>query len=232
MISVCLATYNGEKYIEEQIDSILGQISEEDEIIISDDGSSDATLEKIRTYKDIRIKILHNKERKGVIGNFENALNNAKGEYIFLCDQDDIWLSHKVRMMLSQLNYNDLVFSNANIVDDGLNVLGLLYINKNNCGFINNLLKNRFIGATMAFRSSLLKKALPFPNYIPMHDQWLGLLAEIYGKVYYFEEPLILYRRHSSNSSSTGKKSKYNLFEQLRFRLNICKAIINRYFFQ
>jgi len=232
MLSVCLATYNGEKYIEQQIDSILCQISDEDEIIVSDDGSTDNTLKILKKYNDSRIKIIKNNLRKGVIGNFENALKEAKGRYVFLADQDDIWLPNKVKTALSKLKNYDFVFSNASIIDNNFNTLGILYSNKNNCGFINNLIKNKFIGATIAFKSSLLKKALPFPTYIPMHDQWLGLLAELHGRTFYIEEPLILYRRHGNNTSSSGEKSQYGLLKQLKFRFDISRALINRYFFK
>lgn len=95
MISVCMATYNGEEYIKEQLESILCQLGEMDEIIISDDGSTDNTLNIIESYNDSRIKIHINTGKHGFVYNFENALQKAKGEYIFLSDQDDIWLPEK-----------------------------------------------------------------------------------------------------------------------------------------
>ena len=89
-ISVCIATFNGEKFIQEQIQSILPQLGEDDEIVVSDDGSTDRTMEILELFKDKRIRLLVNEGKHGFIWNFENALRKAKGDVIFLCDQDDI----------------------------------------------------------------------------------------------------------------------------------------------
>lgn len=232
MISVCIAIYNGERYIEEQLSSILNQLSSEDEIIISDDNSDDNSLSIIKSYQDPRIKIYPNTIKKGVIGNFENALRHANGEFIFLSDQDDIWIHDKVRKSVSMLQETDLVFSNAYILIEGHKLDKLLYNKFDNCGFFRNLVKNRYIGATLAFKSSLLKVALPFPEKLPMHDQWLGLIAECLGKTLFIEEPLIYYRRHSSNASSTGQRSKYGIISKIQFRVNILTALIKRLLFE
>ena len=100
MISVCMACYNGEKFIQEQVDSIICQLGLDDELIISDDGSNDRTLDILFSYEDSRIKILHNRACHGFVGNFENALSHAKGDYIFLSDQDDIWKKEKVQKVI------------------------------------------------------------------------------------------------------------------------------------
>ena len=109
MISVCMATYNGEKYIREQIDSILAQLGDKDELIVSDDGSADATLSIVRSFSDPRIKIISNTGKHGTNGNFENALKHAQGDYIFLSDQDDVWLPGKVNICLQALQTAHLV---------------------------------------------------------------------------------------------------------------------------
>ena len=225
-----MATYNGEKYIKEQIDSILYQLSDNDEIIISDDGSSDKTIEILRSYCDNRIRLYQNKKNlKGIIQNVENALRQVNGEYIFLCDQDDVWLPEKVRIIMSELKTADLVYTNAWIVDEALSVQRLLYV-KPHLGFFSNLIVNNFAGATMAFRKQLLVKALPFPARIPMHDQWLGLLATLYGKTAFITEPMILYRRHSSNATGTGEKSEFGFIQQLKWRINIVFALLSHFF--
>ncbi|TFD93175.1 glycosyltransferase [Dysgonomonas capnocytophagoides] len=228
MISVCIATYNGAKYIKEQLESILKQLSAEDEIIISDDSSSDETLKIIDDLRDVRIKVYPNNKFSSPIFNFENALKKVNGDYVFLSDQDDIWLPNKVEKMMKELLHSDLCFSNAMIVDENLAEVELLYNKTNNLGFINNILKNKFIGATIAFKASLLETALPFPKYIPMHDQWLGLLAELTGKTFYLSEPLILYRRHTQNASSTGSHSNYSIQSKIAFRVNIIRALLSR----
>ena len=113
-----MATHNGEKFIKEQLDSILCQLSPEDEVVISDDGSTDSTLEIIEGYNDSRIKIYRmTHTRKGmkshyyVTMNFENALRQAKGDYIFLCDQDDVWYPHKVERCFEVLKEYDMVLT-------------------------------------------------------------------------------------------------------------------------
>ena len=125
MISVCIATHNGEQYIKEQLDSILCQLLSEDEVVISDDGSTDSTLEIIKGYNDPRIKIFNFKQPSKTSHthiyasrNFENALKHAKGEYIFLSDQDDIWMPSKVAVCLGALKQNDMIVHNMEIVND------------------------------------------------------------------------------------------------------------------
>ena len=116
MISVCIATYNGEKYILEQILSILPQLKENDEIIVSDDSSTDTTLEIIKNINDKRIQIFKNTGNHGVNSNFDNALKRAHGEYIFLSDQDDVWLPGKVDRCLAELRTADLIMHDATIL--------------------------------------------------------------------------------------------------------------------
>lgn len=123
MISVCMATYNGQKYIEEQLRSILQQISDEDEIIISDDGSKDETLSIISTIDDSRIKIYVNDGTHGFTHNFENALSKSNGDIIFLSDQDDIWTENKVQTVLKELEKVDFVTHDCITVDSEMNVL-------------------------------------------------------------------------------------------------------------
>ena len=127
-ISVCLATFNGEKYLQQQIESILIQLGDNDELIISDDGSSDQTLNIIESFSDKRIHIFHNKMNHGFIGNFENALRIATGDYIFLSDQDDVWSSDKLRISLQALEKADLIVHDAEMIDGMGNSLGKNYI--------------------------------------------------------------------------------------------------------
>ena len=115
MVSVCIATYNGVNYIREQLVSILCQLSSHDEIIISDDGSTDNTIDVLESIRDLRIKIIYNKGRHGVVPNFENALRNSTGDFIFFADQDDIWDEHKVARCMTALKDADLVVHNANV---------------------------------------------------------------------------------------------------------------------
>ncbi len=226
MISVCMATYNGEKYIKEQLDSILIQLESNDEIIISDDGSSDRTIQIIMEYRDPRIQLFHN-SFKNLILNFEFALKQAKGEHVFLSDQDDVRLRDKVELCLQKLVSFDIVVSNCKVVNENLEIINNSFFELNNSkkGLIKNLSKNSYLGCCLAFKKEILSKALPFPTSIPMHDIWLGFVAELFFKVTFIDKPLVLYRRHGKNESPTAENSPYSMFKKIKFRLNILKYI-------
>ncbi|HIF9375644.1 TPA: glycosyltransferase family 2 protein [Photobacterium damselae] len=232
MISVCLATYNGSSYIMEQINSILTQLSAEDELIISDDGSTDNTLDIILSYDDVRIKVFSNKGVKGYTHNFESALKHCSGDVIFLSDQDDIWLPNKVSTCMKKLKNNDFVVHNASVVDSNLKVLERSYFKFKNVrkGFLSNLISIRYLGCCMAFNRDVLNKALPFPikNRIITHDSWLSLISELYFKTELIETPLILYRRHENNTSMGGASEGNSLFMKVKIRIYSVIYLFNR----
>ena len=234
-ISICIATYNGEKYIKQQLVSIINQLPHEyDEVIISDDNSSDNTISKIKEIKDDRI-VIYNSKSRNVILNFQNAINKSSGNYIFLSDQDDIWSDNKIEIFSKELQTNLMVFSNLILFNDegNINFDNALYKKgTNQSGIIKNFIKNRYTGATMAFRRELIHYALPFPKNIPMHDIWLGLLAEWYGHVKYVDEPLLFYRKHENNLSETGRKSSKSLSERTKMRLNLFLSFMQRICFK
>ncbi len=229
-ISVCLTTFNGEKFIKEQIDSILAQISENDEVIVSDDGSKDHTLAILQSLNDKRIKIFHNTGRHGFIYNFENALNKAQGNYIFLSDQDDIWLPEKVKIVLKKLNDCDLIVHDAELVDGTGHDLKKNYYSTlhSKTGFLANLWKNRFLGCCMAFRKDVLKDCLPFPNHICGHDFWIGMIAIKRYKVRFIPDILICYRRHGDNVSPASNKSTLSLSRKIVNRVTMLFAVYSR----
>lgn len=241
MISVCITTYNGEKYIKDQLDSIISQIGDDDEIIVSDDGSTDRTLSIISEYNDPRIKIFHHiKNNKfsnfsfdKISRNFENALNNAKGDLIFFSDQDDVWLENKVTRTQQLLGdeFWMLVHDCFLINEDG-EIIQESYFKLNNSkpGFIKNIINSSYLGCCMAFDRSLLKIALPLPDRPVPHDIWLGLLAEWSNKVCFSEERLINYRRHTENQSTSGESSKFSFNYKLKYRYILCVEIIKRIF--
>ncbi len=231
-ISVCIATYNGEKFIAEQLESILSQELPVDEIIISDDSSTDRTVEIIKSYSDFRITLLENNNFRSPIFNFENALKHATGAVVFLSDQDDIWSPSKVRVMSEYLRHYDLVISDASLIDSSCCVVEDSFYKLRNSGpgFLKNLYKNSYLGCCMAFNKNILDKSLPFPVNIPMHDMWLGMIANFSGKTLFCKEKLVYYRRHSSNASPTGGKSCYKFIDMIAFRYNLLTALIKRYF--
>ena len=232
MISVCVATYNCEKFIREQIDSILCQLSSDDEIIVSDDGSTDGTIVIINCIGDKRIRIIEGPRKHSPTFNFENALKEAKGDYIFLADQDDVWKTNKVEVCMKWLQKYDCVVSDAEVTDSNLNPLypSLYAIMQVRQGHIyNTVWKNGYTGCCMAFRRNILEASLPFPKDIPMHDIWIGNVAAYKYNVKFISEKLVLFRRHEDTISCNGKGSKYSIWQQMKFRWSIIKNIANLY---
>lgn len=219
-ISVCLASYNGQFFIEQQIKSILCQLSKNDELILSDDCSTDRTLEIVETFDDVRIKVLSGVRYASPVKNFENALKHATGDIIFLSDQDDIWLPNKVEVMVSYFQQYDVVVSNCSIVDKDLNVINEKFFlsGDDRKGFFNNLYDNHYLGCCMAFKREVIDMVLPFPKRIAMHDIWIGLCAEAFYKSIFVDDVLLLYRRHGGNASPTSEKSKTSIFVKLWYR--------------
>ena len=220
MISVCIATYNGERFLKEQLFSILSQLSDKDEVVISDDGSNDGTLKIVRDFKDQRIRILDNKGPHGVASNFENAIRHASGDYIFLSDQDDIWLSDKKEKCLSCLQECDFVSHNAFIADERGVPSGKDYFSLRGTryGYWHNLWKMGYLGCCMAFRRECLRDILPFPKEILWHDVWIASVLHLKYKGRLLEDGLILYRRHGDNASPTTQKSQYSWYFKFQYR--------------
>ena len=227
-----MATFNGGKFIREQLESILSQLPPDAEIIIADDGSTDDTLSVVASLGDSRIRVLPAERHLGVIYNFERALQASKGEIIFLADQDDVWLPGKVEKVLAALNDADLVTHDAWMLSPSgasdftwTRTGKLSDIRTYRSGVVANWWKNSFTGCCMAFCRNVLDKALPFPKNLPMHDQWLGLVAEKYFKVSYVNEPLVEYRQHSSNATHI-EKSPAGVLQKIKWRVDLLKAII------
>ena len=220
-ISVCIPTYNGSKYIKEQLLSILNQLNPGDEVIVSDDSSTDNTVELIKSLNDKRILILENNCFKSPIYNLENALKQASGDYIFTADQDDIWMSNKVNIMIENLLQANLVVSDCIVIDSNEKVISESFykLNSSKSGLLNNIIKNSFLGCCMAFDRKILDYVLPFPSNIAMHDIWIGLNAEVIGKTKFIDDKLIYYRRHGENFSFTSDKSKFGFLYKIQYRL-------------
>ena len=218
--SVCLATYNGEKFIGTQVESILSQIGPEDEIVVSDDGSVDDTISILNSFQDKRIKVYFNTGNRNPVHNFENAIKRSSGDVVFLSDQDDIWIAGKVKKILEAFKRpNTLaVVSDAMIINDNEDVIMQSYfaVRKSGPGFFKNLYKNSFLGCTMAFRGTVKKYILPFPKNVPMHDEWIGLICSLHGKVTFLKEQLILYRRHDGNVTNMHRNSWWKVIAKRR----------------
>ena len=231
-ISVCIATYNGAKFIARQLDSILPQLSPSDEIIVSDDSSSDETLSIIEAFADPRIQILKDNTFRSSTYNFENALSHARGEIIFLADQDDEWVEGWVKTALRELEAVHLVVCDAFMIDaygGTSSAPDTIFDGERRPGVIRNFCRNRYVGCCCAFRRQVLNVALPFPENLPWHDWWIGLIADSCFKTRFLSEKMIRYRRHGGNASPTGSKSPYSLKKKIAMRWNLGVPLAVRY---
>jgi glycosyltransferase involved in cell wall biosynthesis len=220
-VSVCMPVYNGMPYLKEQVNSILGQLTPNDEVIVSDDGSTDDSVAWLESLNDPRIHVLTDIPACNPSYNLEKALRLAQGKYILLADQDDVWLPRKVDRMLAALQHHSLVVHDCSITDEYLNIQtpSFMKAHGSGSGFWKNYIRNSYLGCCMGFRREVLQKALPFPKYIGMHDIWLGLVAALWHETAFISEALVLYRRHGKNASTTSDKSKLGLWQQLKLRL-------------
>jgi len=228
-VSVCIATYNGERWIVDQLQSILPQLEFSDEVIIADDGSSDATIERIRSIGDLRIRILGISNKLGPTKNFERALVESRGEMIFLSDQDDIWHINKIKIVTEALKSSVLVMHDATIVDSILEPIESSYFNirKVKHGLLHNIIYNGYTGAFMAFRREILTIAIPFQTNIH-HDQWIGLIAELSTSCTFISEKLVLWRRHEHTQTSLVKKHYFKYLTMLPSRFHLAIHLICR----
>lgn len=238
MISVCITTYNGEKYILDQLRSILSQLDLNDEILVSDDGSTDTTIDIIEKISDPRIRIFnHTKDNKfpnfsfyKISKNFEFALMHAKGDLIFLADQDDVWQPEKVKTVKLKIGDKLLLLHDCKVVNDNTEIISPSYfaLNKSRIGFIHNTINSSYLGCCMAFKKELLEIALPLPTNPVPHDIWVGLIAEWKNKVVFCNDKLVLYRRHDENQSSSGSASRFSLTMKLRYRFLLISQLMSR----
>ena len=227
-ITVCMATYNGEKYIGQQIESILTQLEIDDELVIIDDVSSDGTAVYVKNICDKRIRLVENKMNIGITASFEKALILSKGNIIFLCDQDDIWFDNKIEKIKGVFNEDsvDIVQHDAVIVNNDMEIIRSSFKDLRNAGpgVIKNIISNTYLGCGMALRRSVIDKCLPIPKQKGYHDRWIGIVSEIQGcKAVFIDEPLMYYVRHEGTGSNLKRR---NLWVIIVDRINLIKSII------
>jgi len=244
LVSVSLGTYNGEKYLAEQLDSILQQTYPNIEIVITDDCSTDATQQILKNYaeKYNNIKVYFNEKNLGYLRNFEKNLHYTTGEFIAFSDQDDIWLPDKIQILIDSIGDYPLVYSDTAYVDAEGKPMGKKLSDVRN--FISgvNLYATEpsggswVAGHTMLFKRKLLETALPFPDYFN-HDAWMSYIAMLNGGIKPVNKPLVLYRQHGNNAiggvgrgkkvkkSSQRKKPQYNENEKFVGEVN---ALLSR----
>ena len=232
MIEVLLATYNGEVFLSEQIESVLSQEDVELSILARDDGSSDGTGEVLERYaRDYpgRISILHSPGRLGGRGNFSWLLNQACSPYVAFCDQDDVWVGKKMRTLLMRIRSLEtrygkdtpiLVHSDLAVADSDLHEIHpsfweYTHIDTTRNSFRHILVKNSVTGCALLANRALVEKARPIPEEAVMHDHWLALVAVVFGQVDAVKEPLVFYRQHGDNVVGARAYGWRDIFRRL-----------------
>lgn len=216
MIDIIMGTYNGEKYIREQIDSILENTWKNWRLWICDDGSKDETEKIAKEYEEAykgKIFWKPNEKNKGAAINFLDAAAKMTGDYVMFCDQDDYWLPEKIESTLQCMKEKEemygaqtpiTVFTDAKVVNDKLEVIADSFhksgkLDTGKLDLPHMLMENKMMGCTMMLNRALLSKIEKFPKKVRMHDWWAGIVAAAYGKIVYLDKPTMLYRQHVNN---------------------------------
>lgn len=227
MISIAMATYNGEEFLEKQLDSILHQTIQDFEVVICDDQSKDSTWQILEKYAqhDQRFRIYRNEQNLGFKKNFEKAIGLTKGEYIALSDQDDIWYPRHLEILLNNIGENMLCIGNCDMIDQDDNIYPQRYYEdsqqyhylytdsiRQSCRILFTI--SPFIGCSMMMKRSFLDKALPLPEEIKYHDVWFSLIGCFCGMTF-TQEKVIHYRMTGRNVTGlrTNQLSKWIMFK-------------------
>lgn len=222
LISIAMATYNGEKFLQEQLDSIVNQTYKNLEIIICDDCSTDNTIDIIKDFqkRDRRIKLYQNEKQLGVLKNFEKAISLCSGEYIAISDQDDIWVANKIEIMFSEIEENILIYHDDVLIDRSGKLIHNSFFESNEI-FINKehktkalILDNWILGHACMFSSQLKKDILPIGHEMEHYDMWIAIVASKVGKIKYLNKQLVLWRQHGTNTSG-GKIATRALWQKI-----------------
>jgi glycosyltransferase involved in cell wall biosynthesis len=210
-----MATYNGAKFVQEQLASILSELGPLDEVIVCDDGSTDETVRILKSFLDQRIHIYSNSVRLGHVRNFERALSLARGELIFLADQDDVWIPGRVLAMVESLDSHNgalLVASNFDLIDENGMPVGLFrklgLARKSKIGQVFAIFAGRspYFGCTFLMNRQCLSLCLPIPESIESHDIWIALVSSVFGKVVNLPNATLMHRLHGSNLTAPARR--------------------------
>jgi glycosyltransferase involved in cell wall biosynthesis len=232
--SVCIATYNGASYIEDQIRSILPQLSENDEIVVSDDCSQDSTIDIVKRINDKRIRIHVNRHNIGYVKNFENAIGKCRGEIIFLCDQDDIWPTNRKKLLADKLFESDknIVVGNfLSFVNPNVSTLFMapnsVSPKNDNHGFLNIIYmltcrRIPYFGCCMAFSSKVTVGIIPFPSNTESHDQWIAIYGNVKNDIVHLDDPVLYRRIHDTNLTLCHRRPIVNRVITRLIWLKLC----------
>ena len=210
MISIAMATYNGEDYLREQLDSILSQTVTDWELVACDDSSTDGTLSILNEYaaRDGRIRVHVNENNLGFKKNFEKAISLCTGDYIALCDQDDIWYTNHLEYLLNNIADKSMSGANAVLIDKEGRDLNRRLNEADNFLFMPEgdkflfrviLTSGPIQGASMLVRRDFLRRCLPIPEPVKFHDAWFVACACLDCGISYSFEPISKYRQHGNN---------------------------------
>ena len=230
-VSVVMAVYNGEQFLCQQVMSVLSELLHGDELIIIDDASTDSSLALLKSISSPKVQIYSNPSNLGVIRSFERGLQIASREFIFLCDQDDVWLSGKRQAFVVTFKQDPtilVVISDAQVIDERgrVNIQSFMATKGGfNSSVTATIWRNRYLGCAMALRRVLLQSALPIPRHVPMHDMWFGVMGRLAGKVVYLPAPLLQYRRHNKNFSPSHGQS---IQKMLLWRISLSLSFVLR----
>lgn len=227
-VSVCMATYNGERYVQEQLASILSELGDNDEVVVVDDCSRDATAQRVEGLDDPRIRVFRTNENAGHVRAFEAALYSSRGSFVFLSDQDDIWLPGRVELMIEALNRAQLVATNVYRFGAETGQFNPPLRAADSRRRIRNILgifmgRRPYYGSGMAMRREFLSIALPFPEHVEAHDLWIAVLGNLVGGIEHTEHASLLRRVHSSNLSPSVRRP---MSVVIRSRLRFCRYIV------
>lgn len=227
-----MATYNGSKYISEQLESILSEMDADDELIVVDDASIDDTVKKIKEICDSRIKLYQNFYNLGHVKSFEKAISLSNNYFIFMADQDDVWLKGRVQLMCSKLISNDLVISSNSEFINGygfdINPLHIGVSEVNSKCYIGNILRifagrGFYFGCAMAFRRDFVAVVLPIPWYVESHDLWIALAANLFRVNLHLDDKTLKRRIHGANSSTANRA----FYKKIKSRFIYLMSIIH-----
>lgn len=228
-VSVCMATYRGGRYVEEQIVSILKELGPSDELVVVDDASPDDTVRVIKAISDERVRLVRAAENRGYVRTFEAAIGHSRGKYIFLADQDDVWIPGRLEKMMEALYTHKVVASNFQILGGGprpwIPPLKSSDSDRRFANLFGILIGYRaYYGCAMGFRRDAMRLFIPIPAYVrESHDLWLAICGNVAGSMAHLDEATVYRRLHDENQTPAGWRS---LSKIVRSRVMLMRLVV------